>query len=299
MKFIFLFSLLSIVSCSTHQKVKTPKHYSPKIAFTASEGILHPESVLYSHERQAIFVSNVASGNPVETKRVGYISKLSPKGEVLVSKWVSGLKAPKGMVIVGKFLFVSDVNQLVKIDIDKAKIVQTINVPKAKFLNDVIADKNGNVYVSDMFTNKIHVLNKKGLRTWFSSSELKGPNGLYTDGTEHIIAVTWGGPIDSKTFATGTLGGVYSLSLKNKNDSLVMEESLRGNLDGISADAKGQLWVSDWMNGNVHLVKKNGSSTLKYNFGQGTADISVAKELNLLLIPQMNTSRVIAVEIID
>ena len=284
--FIILFAL---VSCSTPQKKEISS--LPQHSFTITEGVKHPESALYSATHQAIFVSNIVSGNPVETKPVGNISMYDPTGKVIASPWVKGLKAPKGMAIVGHYLYVSDVDLVAKIDIDQAKIVKTYPIKGAKFLNDVIADKAGNVYISDMFTNTIHVLDAAGMRVWKKTQALRSPNGLFTDGKEHILMVSWGDPID-KNFNTKNLGALSSHSIKNSQEPFTEETSLRGNLDGIDSDAQGNLWVSDWISGDIYKVSKDGKSEKLLNLGQGSADISVAKELNLLLVPQMSKSRV-------
>lgn len=274
-------------------------HLSPKnkIVFTITEGIHHPESVIYSASEKAIFVSNIVSVNPVETKRLGNISKYSADGKLLQSPWISGLKAPKGMAIVGNFLFVSDVDQVVKIDIQKAVIVETITIKGAKFLNDVAADQEGNIYISDMMTDTIHVWNKGGIKIWLQSSFLRSPNGLYTAGKEHILLASWGNPINPANFQTEKLGALSSISLKNPSAKITEEESLKGNLDGITADAKGNLWISDWMNGDIYQVKKTGEASKVFNFSQGVADIFFAKELNLLLVPQMNESKVMGIKL--
>ncbi len=44
-------------------------------------------------------------------------------------------------------------------------------------------------------------------------------------------------------------------------------------------------------------MKKNGKTKKMYNFGQGTADISVAKELNLLLVPQMGQNKLMFIKL--
>jgi sugar lactone lactonase YvrE len=297
MTFILFLSFIGCSSRAKKEKSQAPVIQTPNIVFTLTEGIAHPESALYSQEHGAIFVSNVASGNPVETKRLGNISKYSADGKLIASPWIKGLKAPKGMAIVGNFLYVSDVNQVAKIDIKKGKIVQTLNVKNSKFLNDVTADAKGNVYISDMMTDTIHIWDKKGLRVWMKSPSLRSPNGLFTDGTEHILLASWGNPIDPKTFATQELGAISALSLKSDADKFTEEKTIRGNFDGISADAAGNLWISDWMNGDIYQLKKTGEGHKVYNLGQGAADLSFAKELNLLLVPQMNESKVFALKV--
>lgn len=297
MKWTTVFILL-FVGCSNTTKKKPTAEVPqvPQIVFTITEGVSHPESALFSPEHDAIFVSNVASGNPVETKELGNISKYGRDGKLIAAPWVKGLKAPKGMAIIGNELYVTDVNRVVKIDIKKARIIQKINVPGAKFLNDVTADKAGNIYISDMATDTIHIWNKKGVKIWKQTPALRSPNGLYTDGSEHILMASWGNPI-AKDFSTTNPGALSALSLKNSAEEFQEEKSFSGNLDGISADNQGNLWISDWMNGDIYKVQKNGSAQKVMNLKQGAADLSFSKELNLLLIPQMNESKVMVYKV--
>ena len=302
MKRIILTSFLFLAGCAGNSMKENKKSAEalpakPDIAFTVTEGISHPESALYSDTHKTIFVSNVASGNPMETKRVGYISKISADGALISSQWVKNLKAPKGMAIVGNHLYVSDVDEVVKIDIAKSRIIKTWKVAGAKFLNDVVADKNGNVYISDMNANVIHIIKNNVIKDWIRSPALRGPNGLYSDGAEHVIMAQWGSDVDSKTWMAKNPGHLAALSLKTDNTKFVEESNLTGHLDGIDVDNRGTLFVSDWISGDVWSVQKNGKAEKRFNFGQGTADLSVARELNLLLIPQMNQSKLIAIRL--
>lgn len=290
--------LFLLVGCSgaALKKQGIEKPQPPQLVFTITEGISHPESVLFSESENAIFVSNIASGNPMETKALGNISKYTRDGKVIAAPWVKGLRAPKGMAIVGHELYVSDVDQVVKIDMKNAKILETVKVAGAKFLNDVTADAAGNVYISDMMTDTIHIWNKKGVSVWKKTPALRSPNGLYAVGSEHILMASWGNPI-AKDFSTANLGALSALSLKNSEENFVEEKSFSGNLDGISPDTQGNLWISDWKNGNIYKVQKNGSSELVMNLKTGAADLSFSKELNLLLVPQMNESKVMAFKV--
>lgn len=297
MKWTIVLAFLLIGCSSASKKIVVKEEVKgPEPVFTITEGISHPESVLFSEAHDAIFVSNVASGNPVETKELGNISKYTRDGKVIAAPWIKGLKAPKGMAIIGNELYVSDVNRVVKIDIKNGKILQKIKVPGSKFLNDVVADNAGNVFVSDMATNTIHIWNKKGIRIWKRTPALRSPNGLYTDGSEHLLMASWGNPI-AKDFSTTNPGALSALSLKNAKAEFQEEKSLKGNLDGITADTQGNLWISDWMNGDIYKVQKNGSAEKVFNLKQGAADLSFSKELNLLLIPQMNESKVMAFKV--
>ena len=107
------------------------------------------ESVLYDETRQVLFVSCI-NGMPSEKDGKGYISMLDPDGNIRSLEWVTGLDAPKGMGIVGNRLYVTDIDQLVVIDIEKAEIEERIQVEVASFLNDQKKDEAIGAYLKEL-----------------------------------------------------------------------------------------------------------------------------------------------------
>lgn len=297
MKVILLATfLVSACTVINYRDKKEEGKIKPKVTVEVTEGILHPESAIYSHRHNKIFVSNVASGNPLEKKPVAYISQLSSEGKVLKSQWIKGLHAPKGLTVVGDDLYFTDIQRIVRVNIPKGKITRIFKVRGAKFLNDTTADNDGNIYASDMFSDVIYKISKNKVSVWLKDVRIAGTNGLYTDGKAHVIAVRWGNQIDPKSRDTKSPGDVAVISLLKPNEIHVTKE-LQGYLDGISADAKGTLWISDWRSGDVYNMSMQGQVKKVFNFGSGTADLSIAKELNLLLVPQMVQNKVIFVQL--
>ncbi len=77
-----------------------------------------PESVYYDEDRDVLYVSNI-NGDPTGKTGDGFISKLNLDGSVKEMKWVTGLDAPKGMAVFDGKLYVSDIQNLVVINIEK------------------------------------------------------------------------------------------------------------------------------------------------------------------------------------
>src|SRR5215510_16348130 len=122
----------------------------------------NPESVVYAPKQDVLFVSNI-EGKPDQKDQNGFISKVSPlNGSIVELNWITGLNAPKGMVVYDNGstskLYVSDITDLVEIDIESGKIINRFNAPGSAFLNDVVSDDQGNIYVSDTITNTIYKL---------------------------------------------------------------------------------------------------------------------------------------------
>ena len=120
------------------------------------DGLSNPESVIYDPKLNHLYVSNV-NGSGVEKDGNGFISIVSLDGKMVQEKWVAGLNAPKGLALHGRTLYVADIDELVTININNGSIINKFKVNDAKFLNDVTASKNGDIYVSDMFLNRINV----------------------------------------------------------------------------------------------------------------------------------------------
>ena len=169
-----------------------------------AKGFDGPESALFDADRNVLYISNV-NGSPVEKDGNGYISKISPTGEVIAAKWATGLDAPKGLGLHGDRLYVSDINQLVEIDVESGQVLKRHTAPAAKFLNDVTVDDNGRVYVSDMLDNAVYLLDGQTLSLWLQDEALTSPNGLHVEGDRLLIAA-WG--VRTEGFATEKLGNL-------------------------------------------------------------------------------------------
>lgn len=256
-----------------------------------------PESVVYHANSNQWLVANI-NGNPTEIDGNGYISLLSLEGKVINQHWLSGLNAPKGMAIVGDTLYVADINELIVINIANNKtnhIIGTISerhlAPNAKFLNDVAADKAGNIYVSGFLTNSIYRLSKGKFDLWLQSDKLEVPNGLLVE-NEQLLVASWGKMTDG--FATAIPGHIKTIGLANKKIQSLGDKTPAGNLDGLESDGNGNYLVSDWMAGKLLHITPEGISSTLLTLGQGSADHSVLHEQALVVIPMMNTGRILA-----
>lgn len=240
------------------------------------------ESVCFEPSSKTLFASCI-NGNPVEKDQNGFISRLSLSGEIIQLKWIDSLNAPKGMGIYNNKLFVTDIDMVVEIDVDKAVIVKKYPIEGARFLNDITIDKNGAVYISDMATSKIHRIQKGILETWISSGELTGTNGLFYEDNEILV---------------GTKKGVFSIRIEDKRIWHLVSDS--GGIDGVEADGKGNYIISDWV-GKVQLVHPENDPIVLINTGdQGinAADIEYVIDRELLFVPTFGDNRVVAYQLI-
>lgn len=274
-----------------------------------SNDLKNPESVAFSPKQNVLFVSNI-NGNPTQKDQNGFISKVSPtNGSIIELNWASGLNAPKGIVISnnGNKLYVSDITDLVEIDIDSGKILKTYNAPASAFLNDVTSDNQGNIYVSDTITNTIYKLNAKdigvngtsSLQTWLQSPQLNGPNGLHVDNTKDRLIVASLGNM-SKPGA-----GIEVVDLKSKTVTVLGKEGTTspfGGLDGIESDtAEKHYYVTDNPAGKLYLVNADGSgySVLMDLHTHGAADLGLIPAQGTIIIPVMQDNKLVAFKLTE
>ena len=94
-KKIFTFFLPAIfcLSLSAQESFQSPKLTK---VWEITSGLDVPESAFFNPFDSTIYVSSIV-GKFNEKDGIGYISKISPKGEMIQKEWVKGLNGPKGM----------------------------------------------------------------------------------------------------------------------------------------------------------------------------------------------------------
>jgi DNA-binding beta-propeller fold protein YncE len=267
----------------------------------------NPESVAYAPKQDILFVSNI-NGKPDQKDQNGFISKVLPSnGSIISLNWVTGLNAPKGLAISNNNsrLYVSDITDLVEIDIDTGKIIKRFNATGSSFLNDVVSDNQGNIYVSDTITNTIYKLaasadnNTSSLQAWLQSPLLNGPNGLHIDNSKNRLIVASLGNM-SKPGA-----GIEVVDLKEKTITNLGKEgtsSPYGGLDGIESDTTdSQYYVTDNPAGKVFIVNADGTGygTLIDLHTRGAADLGLVPSQSIIIIPLMQDNKLVAYKLAE
>ena len=241
-----------------------------------------PESVLYDEVRNALYVSNI-NGKSTEKNGQGFISKVSLDGEIAVLQWTTGLNAPKGSALYKDKLYVSDIDQVVEIDLNTGTIRAKYPAPGAQFLNDVAADAVGNVYVSDMSpeNSAIYQLRQGRMTVWMKGPAISRPNGLSIEGTRLLVGNS----------GDGTL---KAITLADKNISTIAH--VGSGIDGLRPDGRGNYVISDWQ-GKTSLVSASGTIIVLIDTTASkinAADLEYIPGKRLLLIPTFFDNRVMA-----
>jgi hypothetical protein len=280
---IFIMSIASVISTQNMGVIGSDTKSSTSIhkKWTTEKIFRVPESVLYDNERDIIYVANI-NGAPTEKDGNGFISKLDANGKVDTLKWIIGLNAPKGMGLFGDKLYVTDIDCVVEIDIEKSRITNQYTSPHAQFLNDITVHSSGIVYVSDNIANLIFCLKDGELEVWLKSNELREPNGLWAEEERLLIGIN-----------NAVLGVDYGAIKVTR----FIEET--DYIDGLVARGDGSYFVSDFL-GVIHVVRP-GRERIKIIDTKDedvmAADIYFVIDKKLLLVPTFMDNRVVAYEI--
>jgi DNA-binding beta-propeller fold protein YncE len=292
-KILSVVLLLFLVSC-TSQKKKSGEDAGDATAVKKFELVevwktdtlfRVPECVLYDKDNDVIYVSNM-NDNPREKDGNGFISRLSTSGEILDLEWVADMSSPKGLGIYEGKLYVSDVDEVIVIDIAEGEIVERIVIEGAKMINDISIDSQGNLYVSDSDNNSIFLISNGVVSNWLSEG-LNSPNGVLVDGERLLLA-----SMGSEDFAV--------IDLSTKELTVLTEDISKG--DGIAkVSIPGHFLVTDWF-GQVFMIYPDGSKVILLDTREaeiGAADIDYIPKKNLLLVPTFAKHHVVAYNLVE
>ena len=215
-------------------------------------GLATPEAALYDAEKDTYYISNI-QGNPLDKDGNGFITRVNTDVKIPKLKWIDGtaagveLDAPKGMAVARDLLWVADIDSMRFFDRGYGAYKGTLLIEGATFLNGVVADEDGAVYVSDSGlkagedgfepsgTDAIYRINPDDTITkLISGRSLKSPNGLaWHDGKLWVV----------------TFGSDELFSLTIEGDTVKRGAPVKlpsGSLDGIVALADGTFYITSW-----------------------------------------------------
>ena len=257
------------------------------------EGLSGPESALHETTADVYLVSNL-NGQPGAKDGNGFISRVSPDGEILDLRWIDGahedvtLHAPKGMVLLGDTLIVADIDHVRLFDRVSGEPIDAWAVDGATFLNDVTVARDGTTYVSDtgvrfdgdamedLGTSAIHAFAADGSHRTIDTGELTGINGLAATG--------------SRLYGVSSVTGrIFVIEGGTLSD---LPELPGLGLDGIVVTDLGLL-ISDWSTETVYLLRDNGSVSAVVRNVTSPADIGIDRRRGRVLIPGLLTGQLL------
>jgi|LakWasM103_HOW12_FD_contig_121_19663_length_2686_multi_5_in_0_out_0_3 sugar lactone lactonase YvrE len=256
-------------------------------------GLLTPESVVQAADGK-IYVSEINGFGQDGDGQIRVIDH--GKTSVLIQ----GLDDPKGLVLIGNDLYIADKTRVLRVALNQPTASAEVflaatdfpTVPQ--FLNDLSADANGNLYISDsgdiLGSGKGGIIYKVTPQRQLSllldgsiDARILAPNGLLADAKgEHLLLVDF------------TSGVLYNYNLLTKKLDEVA--SGLGGGDGIVKQANGTIYVSDWKAGKVFRIDPQHKVTLIKEGYQSAADIALTQDDHHLLVPDMKAGKL---DIID
>ena len=264
-----------------------------KPIWSATEGIDSPESVYYDAGSGFVFSSQIV-GDASAKDGNGRIVKLTIDGKVVDANWAKGLDAPKGLRSSRGTLYVADIDQIVGFDIKSGRETSRVKIADAKFLNDLCTGRDGIIYATDSFANRVWAV-RNGVASLFSDApQLELPNGILVDGNRVVVA-TDGRPGRG---GGGTPGSLFAIDLTTKAVTQVTTQSI-GTPDGLELDGRGGYIVSDVGGGRIFHVTAGGDVRQIRQLDRQPADISFVPARKLLLVPHLGLNRVSAYDLSD
>jgi hypothetical protein len=293
---MFLLSLLLFLNACKHEDNVEPVVVPPivkadvKVTLEkkwSSEAVLKmPESAVFDPESKFVFVSNVnLTSGPSRLDGDGFISKLKNNGEIEKVQWITGLNDPQGLTAKNGKLYVTDIHDIVEIDINQAKITNRITVTGSTYLNDLAIDEQGIIYTSDYGGNKVYKIANNVATLYLEGEALKKPNGLIAEKDRLIIGnTTAAGEVKLADAATKTIepwatGIAYT--------------------DGLTKDSQNNYFASSFY-GQIFLIKESGETELLLDTRSdkvNSADISYMEEGHIILVPAYSQNRVDAYQV--
>jgi hypothetical protein len=278
--FIAVTSCKSPGTAGSGQEAEDRREFSLVEVWRTDTVLTTCESVLFDEQRDRLFVSCI-NGTPAGQDGNGFIATLGTDGSIQNLNWVTGLDAPKGMGISENRLYVTDIDELVVIDIEQARVAERIPVEGASFLNDVAVGEDGTVYFSDSDQGVIWTYRNGELNSWISSG-LNRPNGLYVE--DDRVLLTSSGSEDLKIID------------KSTGEMETVTENI-GAGDGVEyTGMEGYYLTSSW-SGEIFLVYPDHSkvSLLRTSDQEiNSADIGFNTGEKIVYVPTFFDNRVVA-----
>ncbi len=271
MKLFFGFLLASVAIGAQAQQSRLVKLWESDTTLAI------PESVLPDTQKGILYVSLI-NGGPWDKDGKGEIAQLDLNGKIINANWASGLNAPKGMALVGNRLYVADVTDVVIINTANGKAISKIPVEGGEMLNDVTADSQGTVYVSDSKNGTVHKI-QNGKASLFLSN-LNGVNGL-------------------KATSDGLYVLTKELSRADRNGQLTKIAELEQGGDGLEPMGDGSFIASSWV-GTIYHVQKDGTTTLLLDTREqkkNTADIGYDPAKKIVYVPTFFGKSIVAYQL--
>lgn len=251
----------------------------------SAQTLNNPESIVKDNfYPYYCYVSNAGTGQILRTQNL-----------IQFTEYASGLGSVRGLIIHNRTLYAASAMGLAVFDLVANQHLSTISIPGSMFLNDVVADSSGNIYISDTQAHKIFMYrSQSGTVSAFITTGIQNPNGMTYDYIHNRILLV--------SFRANS--PIQSISLPDGQISTYCDTNL-GNLDGIGIDSNGAIYFSSWETNCIYILMHPTSKPIPVFRGlNGPADFSFYYHnnggywgwvdfTNKIYIPNMNSNTII------
>jgi hypothetical protein len=249
--------------------------------------LMTPESVVFDSLRNCLYVSNFNDKggfrNNTDTIFDECISRVDLQGNVTELRWVDNLIGPTGITIFKDTLYVVERGCLTKINIEKRSIIKRIPITGVGFLNDIVIDNNGDIYISNSGEGAIYKVAGNKSRLWLKDTILQNCNGLYIDSGKLII---------------GNQGNVNLIAILMADKSTnVLGTDISKGIDGIKKYR--QYYIVSWQY-DIFMVDERGNSQVILNTSAGSnwnADFELIESKDIIIVPTLLSNKLVAYKI--
>ena len=255
-----------------------------------ASGLIGPEAVRYDPELDVYFVSNF--NNEPAGDSNGFVSKLSPDGELLVIKFMVGTEARpfhggRGMFIGHAGLWVVDAGGVHLFDRNSGEQLDFIDFSKFElgFLNDIVVGKDGAAYVTDTGTASLYRIDEREVS--FVTKVPINPNGITTDPeTGLLLMVPWSNSDE-----------IVAWDIDTGRFSIVGKLNGGGNFDGIEVVGD-MIIIASQIDTSLHFMI-DGVDSLGVKLPGKPADIGIDTKRNRVAVPYVSLNRVDIIQLDD
>jgi sugar lactone lactonase YvrE len=264
---LIAFTAVLIFSCKTEKKHEVKKEILKEVikeqiipnSYALKELALHPEGIVYSNATEKTYVGSYFKGKIVTVDLNGKMSDFitdetlvavvgltvdAKNNRLLVCNSDAGISKKSGKTTTGQLA------QVIAYDLTTGKKMKTIDLsklfPGGHFLNDLVLDAKGNIYVTDSFSPVIYKIDANDTPSiLLSNDQFKVPQGTF--GLNGIVYHKDNYLIVGRSFG----GKIYKVALDNskKVTEIKLDKNVN-SLDGLLlTDANTLVLVSNYFAG--------------------------------------------------
>jgi sugar lactone lactonase YvrE len=255
-----------------------------------ADGLNGPEAVRYDPELDVFFVSNF-NDEPAGDSN-GFVSMLSPDGEVIVSKFMVGTEdkpfhGGRGMFIDQSGLWVVDASGVHLFDRESGEQLDFVDLSKFDlgFPNDIVLGKDGALYVTDTGTASLYRIVDR--EASLVTKVPMNPNGITADPeTGRLLMAPWSGGDE-----------IIAWDIDEERFSSVGKLEGGGNFDGIEVVGN-TIIIASQADTSLHFMA-DGVDIGGIKLPGKPADIGIDTKRNTVAVPYVALNRVDIISLAD